>query len=313
MSRDPRILVLRGGALGDFMLTLPALQALRDRWPGAHIEALAYPHIARLALAGGWLQHIESLDRAGVAQLFSPRPRIEPALRERIAAADIVISWLHDPDGTVGDNIRACGARLYLYQSPVNPRIHATDHLVRPLESLALYEAGRAPVLVAGPEAAEAGGAWLERNGCAARPLAIHPGSGAAGKNWPWDRFLDTARRARADGWQPFFLLGEADAALEEGVMTCGAGPVARGLDLPGVAGLLSRAAAYLGNDSGITHVAAALGLPTTAIFGPTDPAIWAPRGPKVRVLRGSDGRLDAIEPADVWTLENFPPFGYST
>lgn len=310
MSRDPRILILRGGALGDFMLTLPAIQALRDRWPGAQIEALAYPHIARLARPGGWLQDIESLDRAGVAQLFSPRPRIEPPLRERIAAADIVISWLHDPDGTVGDNIRACGARLYLYQSPVDPRIHATDHLIRPLESLAIYEAGRAPVLVPDAGAAAAGGAWLERHGCAARPLALHPGSGSPRKNWPWDRFLEVARRARAAGWQSFFLLGEADAALEDAAGSCGAGPVAHGLDLVGAAGLLSRAAAYIGNDSGITHVAAALGIPTTAIFGPTDPAIWAPRGLKVRVLRSPDGRIESVAPDDVWDLEYFCRLG---
>ncbi len=295
MSRDPRILVLRGGSLGDFILTLPALQALRGRWPGAHIELMAYPHIARLALAGGWIQHIESLDHAGVAQLFSHRPNVDSNLRERIVSADIVLSYLHDPDGVVCENIRECGARRLLYQSPVNPAMHASDHLVKPLESLALYEAGRAPVLTPDPAAAAAGDQWLRCNGCADRPLAIHPGSGSPRKNWPWPRFLDLARRAREGGWQPFFLLGEADAALVTPVRDSDAGPIAQGMDLVEAAGLLSRARAYVGNDSGITHVAAALGRPVVAIFGPTDPAVWAPRGPQVRILRGSDGRLESV------------------
>ena len=305
MSRDPRILVLRGGSLGDFILTLPALQALRERWPGARIELLAYPHIARLALAGGWIQHIESLDHAGVAQLFSRRPNVDSDLRERIVSADIVLSYLHDPDGVVCENIRKCGARRLLYQSPVDPPIHASDHLVKPLESLALYEAGRTPVLTPDPAAAEAGDQWLGRNGCADRPLAIHPGSGSPKKNWPWSHFLDIARRARAAGWQPFFLLGEADAALGAPVRDSGAGPIAQGMDLVEAAGLLSRARAYVGNDSGITHVAAALGRTVIAIFGPTDPAIWAPRGSHVRILRAPDGRLESVGAPEAWDALN--------
>jgi heptosyltransferase III len=298
MSRDPIILILRGGALGDFLLTLPALQALRARWPGAHVELIGYPHIARLALPGGWVQRLHALDRAGVAQLFSRRPRIEPPLSTLIADSDFVLTYLHDPDGLVRENLLGCGARQVLAQSPVDPPEHAADHLLRPLEALTIFDAGRIPALEPDPACAAEGRAWIERHAPGPRPLAIHPGSGSPRKNWPVERFLETARRARAEGWSPFALLGEADEALAPAVRTFGPElPVCEGLDLPGVAGRLAGAAAYLGNDSGISHLAAALGVPSLCLFGPTDPDRWAPRGRRVRCVRAPDGDWSALDP----------------
>jgi heptosyltransferase III len=301
MSRDPIILVLRGGAIGDFILTLPALQALRARWPGAHLELIGYPHIARLALPGGWVQRLHALDRAGVAQLFSRRPRIEPPLSTMISDSDFVLTYLHDPDGLVRDNLLGCGARRVLAQSPVDPPEHAADHLLRPLEALAIYEAGRIPALEPDPACAAAGRAWIERHAPGPRPLAIHPGSGSPRKNWPVERFLAVAARARDAGWTPFALLGEADEALAPAVRAAGAAlPACEGLDLPGAAGVLSCATAYLGNDSGISHLAAALGVPTLCLFGPTDPSRWAPRGRAVRIARAPDACWAALEPEAV-------------
>ena len=68
----PRFLVLRGGAIGDFIVTLPVLQALRDRWPDAYVEIWGYPHVARLALAAGLAQRVVSLDRAEMARFYVP-------------------------------------------------------------------------------------------------------------------------------------------------------------------------------------------------------------------------------------------------
>ena len=102
MSGQPaRILVLRGGAIGDFIMTLPALRALREQWPTAWIELLGYPHIAGLALADGLIDRVESLDRADMAAFFSYKAQLAPDKVEYIRTFNVVVNYLHDPDGLV--------------------------------------------------------------------------------------------------------------------------------------------------------------------------------------------------------------------
>ncbi len=112
--------------------------------------------------------------------------------------------------------------------------------------------------------------------------LAVHPGSGSARKNWPAERFAELARRERA----PWLLVhGPADDAAASILAKVPGAVVARELPLPTLALLLSRVGAYVGNDSGITHLAAAAGAPTVALFGATDPKVWAPIGPRVVIV----------------------------
>lgn len=293
MTLRPRLLVLRGGAIGDFVLTLPVLQALRAQWPEAHIEVVGYPHIAELARVGGLADRIESLDRAHFARFYSLRPALGDELIGYVRSFDLVVSFLHDPDGTVRRNLLSTGTRQVLYVSPVAPSIHATDHLLRALETLAIYAAGTAPRLEWPAAAVAEGRSRLTAAGIGEAPLALHPGSGSAAKNWPPERYAELARRARDAGWSPFFLLGEADDDPAVALRALAADlPRIEGLELVDAASVLAASAAFVGNDSGITHLAAALGCPTVAIFGPTDPAIWGPRGARVALVRAPEGRL---------------------
>jgi ADP-heptose:LPS heptosyltransferase len=117
--------------------------------------------------------------------------------------------------------------------------------------------------------------------------LAIHPGSGSRLKNWPLERFADAARRLSPG--QPWLLvLGPA----EEDVAPPPGARLARGLPLRALGAVLARAGLLLGNDSGVTHLAAACGTRTLALFGPTDPALWAPVGGPVATLRPPSGRM---------------------
>ncbi len=70
IAHRTRFLVLRGGAIGDFIVTLPALQAIREQWPAAYIECIGYPHIADLGLQSGLLNRVDSLDRARIVAFF---------------------------------------------------------------------------------------------------------------------------------------------------------------------------------------------------------------------------------------------------
>ena len=307
-SHAPRFLLLRGGAIGDFIVTLPVLQALREQWPLATIEIWGYPHIAQLAVAGGLAQAVVSLDRAEMARFFVPEPSFTDAQVAAIRSFDLVFNYLHDPVGQVRSNLLLAGAKQVLSGSPIIKRGHAIPFLLEPLQALAFYDEGLVPTLDFPEELRALGRERLRARGLRGPPVAVHPGSGSPSKNWPVERFVEIIRRLRAKNTETVAILGEADAA-EAAVLARELPdlPVLAGLTLVELAATLAECRAYLGNDSGITHVAAAVGLPVTALFGPSDADVWAPRGRGgATVLRAPEGELERLAVAAVWAaLEN--------
>ena len=307
-SHAPRFLLLRGGAIGDFIATLPVLQALRAQWPAATIEIWGYPHIAELAVAAGWAQSVVSLDRAEMARFFVPEPQFTDAQVAAVRSFDLIFNYLHDPVGQVRSNLLLAGAKQVLSGSPIIKRGHAVPFLLEPLQALALYDEGLVPTLDFPEELRAQGRERLRARGVRGAPVAVHPGSGSPSKNWPVERFVDILRRLRANHSEVVAILGEADVA-EAAVLARELPdlPVLEGLTLVELAATLAECRAYLGNDSGITHVAAAVGLPTTALFGPSDADVWAPRGRGgANVLRAPEGELERLAVAAVWAaLEN--------
>jgi ADP-heptose:LPS heptosyltransferase len=302
VSHPPRVLVLRGGAIGDFILTLPALQAIRARWPGAYLELIGYPHIANLALAAGLAEHVDSLDRAEMARFFSPLPAFSDEQAAWLRSFDIVFSYLNDPGGVVRRNLQSAGARLVIYGSPIVESGHAIDHLLKPLESLAIYAEDRTPRLRLMASVAEEGRAWLAGRGLGPGAFVLHPGSGSPAKNWPVERFVEIARRLRERGREILVVSGEADVEVTAAFRR--AMPDAsflEGRTLVGVAATLAACPHYLGNDSGITHLAAALGLSVCALFGPSRAERWGPRGERVVVVRSATEDIREIEIDEVW------------
>jgi ADP-heptose:LPS heptosyltransferase len=148
------------------------------------------------------------------------------------------------------------------------------------------------PPLEATPEEAK----WAE-SFCAALPqrfLSIHPGSGSARKNWPAERFSEIV--ARLSGDRPWLLVeGEADGAAVAPLRRVPGALLARNLSLRLLGAVLARAGLHVGNDSGVTHLAAAYNTPTLGLFGPTDPVVWAPVGQRVKVLRPPSGVLTEL------------------
>jgi ADP-heptose:LPS heptosyltransferase len=125
--------------------------------------------------------------------------------------------------------------------------------------------------------------------------VILHPGSGSLSKNWPLDGWRMLAGRLRRLGLVPVWLVGPAEAgradAIREAAETTGE-HVVDGLDLVILSGLLAEARGFIGQDSGVSHLAAGLGASTLALFGPTDSMHWAPRGPRVRVLAPEPGQF---------------------
>ena len=304
IAKRIRFLVLRGGAIGDFVVTLPVLQAIRDRWPEAYIELIGYPHIAKLALAGGLIDQLHSLDRAGMAAFFSSQPSFSAQQVEFVRSFDLIFSFLHDVNGVVQENLELAGARQVLYGSPiVDGDLHAVDHLLKPLESLAIYSSDSVPSLTLSEEWRREGRKIVAEQGAGAPVYVLHPGSGSPRKNWPLDRYVEIAERIRREvGGVPLFLIGEADAAVRnELAEKAPTERVLENLSLLQVAGVLRACTAYVGNDSGITHIAAALGVPTVALFGPSSFHHWRPRGIHVNTLRAESDTLDDLGVDEVW------------
>ena len=293
----PRILVIRGGAIGDFILTLPAIKLLRENFPQAHLEILGYKHIIALAENRYYADATRSIEYAALSRFFAPGAELPPDLVEYFASFAQIISYLYDPDGFFEQNVLRCGVKNFLHVSPkLDDSAHAAQQLAQPLERLALFLEGNAATLHPS-EADRAAAAQLLPE--ASRVAALHPGSGSERKNWPLEnwRTLGEALLTR-EGLRLLLVGGEADRPALTALQAAWKNqPVlfAQDLPLPHLAATLEKCALFIGHDSGISHIAAAAGVPCVLLFGPTDPDIWAPANPAVTVLRGPDGALDKL------------------
>ena len=179
-----RILVIRGGAIGDFILTLPALKLLREAFPAAHVEILGYKHIIALAEMSGYADATRSIEYALLSSFFTRGGELAPELVSYFGSFQQVVSYLFDPDQIFAANLKRSGVRNLLSGSPkITDEEHAARQLARPLEQLALYLDDPAAVIIP-PGPAKIDGA----------ALAIHPGSGSETKNWPVEHFTEVAR-----------------------------------------------------------------------------------------------------------------------
>ena len=291
MSRG-RILVIRGGAIGDFILTLPALAALRRQFPQAHLTVLGYPHIAALAELGGHAHETRSIEARALAGFFARNGTLDPALQEFFGGFHIIVSYLYDPDEIFQTNVRRCTQAQFITgphrPDETVPR-HATEVFLQPLERLTIFHADPVPRLA------------LHSQPSTLNTLALHPGSGSAKKNWPEAHWGELLRRvATESNWRVLLIGGEAEVERLQRLATLV--PIERlevylHRPLTEVAHRLATCRAFLGHDSGITHLAAAVGLRGAALWGETNTAIWRPSGGGFELLHGPGG-LEDIEPA---------------
>ncbi|HEU0028739.1 MAG TPA: glycosyltransferase family 9 protein [Ktedonobacterales bacterium] len=315
-----QITVIRPGALGDTLLTLPAIAVLRRWTPSARLTLIARADILSLALASGLADDAWPWDLPDWSALFAPDVTAEELTaraRAALVGADVVIAWAPDRDGALAATLHRLGAGRVIV-APAQPSEapgalpeHAAHWLARALTPLgvtpprdlpALWQA-MPPLRWPEPDARAAGRAWRALGLPDAGVIALHPGSGGAAKRWPPERFAALADRARQASLTPLLLAGEADEAAAAAVLAHAAAPppIARDLSVGALAALLARCAGYVGNDSGVSHLAGLLGVPTVAVFGPSDPARWSPLGPRVTTLRAPSGDLRQLAPDAVW------------
>jgi len=298
-KKDPEvqsILVLHQGALGDFILALPALETLRKAFPRAKSVIMGYPRILELAHERFYADDIFSVDQKGMASFFTREGNLDFTLSEFFKTFDLIVAFGKDGEGTVIGNLkRVCQGQVL----PIHPfppwdeKVHITDHLLKQLDQYGIRPSGPNPRLYLRKSDREwARNFWESRGvspGERSKVFILHPGSGSKKKVWPLDRFLNLARilqdRHRS---KLLIVLGPAEGPdVRKAFETTGPNsPVlAKGLTLLQLASVMDGCRFFVGNDSGISHMAAALGLPTLAIFGPTDQSVWSPRGEETFVV----------------------------
>jgi len=306
-----RILVIRGGAIGDFILTLPTLKALREAYPQAHLEILGYKHIAVLAEHRFYAQAVRSIEYGPLSSFFAKNSELPTDLANHFASFDLVISYLYYPDGIFENNLRRCGVENLIHgPAKVDDRDHAARQLARPLKELGLRASDFAPRIYPSTEDRKFAEDFLR--GMPRPILAIHPGSGSETKNWPienWIEFGNVVLDSDKFRGSLIIVSGEADQGRSNELETIWRNDrvhFARNLPLPVLAALLGHAI-FVGHDSGISHLAAAVGAKCILLFGPTNPEVWAPMNENVEVIRGLNGDMreigceDVIEAISLW------------
>jgi len=252
---------------------------------------LGYPHIAGLALAGGLVDELRAIESRALAGFFAENGELDPGLARYFAECSLILSYLYDPDRVFERNVARC-TRAQFVAGPHRPHEpsdrHATTVFLDPLQKLAIFDVDPVPRLKLIPEP--------KASSAPSEPglVAMHPGSGSESKNWPepnWAELID--HTLRASSARVCLVGGEAEGdrldRLAIGRPTVRL-TVARSLPLVELARILSGCIAFVGHDSGITHLAAALGVPALVLWGPSRECLWRPQGEGIVILRAGDG-----------------------
>ncbi|MDE3221208.1 MAG: glycosyltransferase family 9 protein [Nitrospirota bacterium] len=287
-------MMIHPGGLGDVLLAVPAMTRLRTRFPKHRLVLCAEDQVAKLLLACRIIDEWISMQGRACADLFAGADSVTGQVQAWLEDCDLAISWMEDLDGKLTETLKAVGVREVVVRSPFSTAIQAAHQRDRFLE--AINEApsdGEEGVLLAVTESVlHLGQACIEAAGLSiGQPLVvIHPGSGSAHKCVGPEPLATVVAAVQISGGIPVILEGPADREPVERLLQSCANPpiVLKGLDVLTVAGVLAQARLFVGQDSGVTHLAGLIGVRTVALFGPTDPARWAPRGTHVAVLQGA-------------------------
>ncbi len=296
-----RVLVIFPGALGDLMCLMPALGAIARRHRGACVELMARFELARLAAGRTVVARAHSIDAREVGALFTDEPAVDSDARRFFADFDRIYSFFVSDDLDFRARIRAATDAAVSFH-PFRPGGdgHVSAAYLRAVECNETASPAY-PRLEPTADDLAAAARVIAQSGCGRSNLTvIFPGSGSPAKNWPADKFAALASTL-SNRASVAVILGPAEISIEPIFRESGV-PVWKHLDLPTVAAIARAASAFVGVDSGVSHLAAATGASGVVLFGPTDPARWRPLSPdafgQIVILRRNP--IDSIEADEV-------------
>ncbi|HTY26001.1 MAG TPA: glycosyltransferase family 9 protein [Desulfomonilaceae bacterium] len=286
--------MLHQGALGDFLFTLPVLEALHRSYPLVRIDLWSKAeHVAVLA-EKTYIGKTHPPDDLELVPFFHEElwreARIPRFFEDALAILIFGQAGSRVLGGRLAERLSCPVHWIQSFPEPGRHR-HVHDFLLEQCQQLGWPLKASLPDLR--PTVHEVSlikeKLGLRRQTSFGQPILIHPGSGGLRKIWPLNKWWEILRFLRGQYHYPIYLtLGPADEQLRGFAKEAGKLEVLtlEGLTVSNLAALLSECRLYMGSDSGVSHLAALVGIPAVVIFGPTDPDIWAPRGSKVHIVK---------------------------
>lgn len=302
-----RALIIQPGAIGDCILTLPLAAFVKDTLGLGGIDILGHTEYVGFLPGRSCIDGVRSIDALELNKLFAETRAFELKDRDSLIGAFSDYSWIITFLGASGSSFEQnliytanCSHSAEVITLSMKPHQESPEHVsafyIRQfVERSSLSgqfretETESCPIKTNLADIVTGRKLLLEQGLNSRRKLAvIQPGSGGKEKCWYVGNFLSVAAGLAAKDFEVVFLLGPAEIERFSEAAMNRINSVAHcltDLSLTDVVGLLSCAEAFIGNDSGITHLAAALGVRTAVVFGPTKPAVYKPVGPYVSVI----------------------------
>ena len=288
------ILIIHQGAIGDFILSLPPLEAIHRFHSQTRFIFLGHPSVLEIIHSRPYFDVVLNCSDKRWAPLYSSKVKLETEVFDSLPQVDSIFAFCRSSSQTMVDNL----ARIYEKPSyridpfpEPNLGLHVSDYQCHQLEELGIPSLPcPAPVIAPSHKDFLEARRFLQANVRAGERLVLlHPGSGGRKKLWSVSGWLDVIMKVlTGNNCQICLIEGPADSRAVQQLCSK-VGPIsllhAKNWRLGRLAALIKESSLYLGNDSGITHLAAACNIPTIALFGPTDPHIWGPKGARVNLV----------------------------
>jgi ADP-heptose:LPS heptosyltransferase len=275
------------------LLARPAMRAMRSRFLDHHIALMAGEEVGGLLLEAKEVDRLFALECGDLGTLLGGQVSLRQEFATWLSTCQRAVGWLRDEEGEIKATLRRHGIGSILMRSPSNDDILGIHQASRFIEAIG-EDGTREPTVQRLPVPVvrrKEGAAHLRRLGLRHEPglVAVHSGSGSRHKCLNPVVTAHVVDSLAGDGYTPFLVSGPADLTLTAEVVAHSRSRVAvlTGVDLPTMTGILSHVRLFVGHDSGLTHLAAALAVPLVACFGPTDPRRWKPLGSAAVVLTG--------------------------
>lgn len=286
MKDEKYLLFFHAGALGDLICTVPALMALREK--GFSLIGIGNKEILELLELAQIIEKAYSMETLKFHRLFSEM-KLSPELNQLLEKADVVISWIRDPQSMLEKSLKPLVKNLILFKEKFPPE-DETKHIYKiysePCKALGINNIPYYPHISLAEEVRSISKKFVKN---IEQYIVIHPGSGSKKKCYPAEKFSELIDKIENKLKLKIILIeGPADKEqIEKIKKTTNATSLIylNDLNIVELASLLSRAKFYIGNDSGVSHLSSALGTPSLIIFGPTSPKIWAPLSERSKII----------------------------